>query len=114
MILHKKLVFLIIAATIFSENIVSSIGLKINWNNIKNKEKNILAESWNKSRGISQVGQKPSSYLDYPGLDNEKLKKNIKLWNLYYQCLEELLKNINKNNIFQAKVITTFKSSSLR
>jgi hypothetical protein len=114
MILFKKLIFLIIAIILFSENGVLSFNLKLNWNNIKNKATNILAESWNKSRGISQIGPKPSLYLDYPGLDSEKLKKNINLWNLYYQCLEEFLKNVNKNNIFQAKVITAFKSSSLR
>lgn len=110
----KKLICLIISVSIFSGNITISVDSRLNWNNIKKKSKNILAESWNISRGISQVGPKPSSYLDYPGLDTEKLRKNIKLWDLYYKCLEELLKNINKNNIFQARVITTFKSSSLR
>lgn len=112
--LIKMLIFLTIAISMFSENVVVSIDWKSNWNDIKNKTKNILAEGWNKSRGISQVGPKPSSYLDYPGLNGEKLKKNIKIWNLYYKCLEELLKNINKNNIFQAKEISAFKSSSLR
>lgn len=98
---------------IISENIIS-IDLKSKWKNLRKKTKNILEESWNKTRGISQVGPKPGSYLDYPGNDIIKINKNKQLWDLYYKCSEELLKSINKNNIFQAKVITTFRSSSLR
>lgn len=106
----------IISATIIIfiilENIIS-FDLKLQLKNIKNKTKNILFERLNKTLDISQVGPKPSSYFDYPGLDIKKLHKNIKLWDLYYKCIEELQNNIN-NNIFQAKVITTLKSASLR
>lgn len=98
---------------IFFKN-VTTINLKLKWKNIEKKAKNILLESWNKSRGISQVGPKPSHYLDYPGLDNEKVNTNMRLWDLYYKCLEEHQKSINKNNIFQAKVITAYRSSSLK
>lgn len=97
----------------FLENI-ELIDLKSNWKNIQKKTKNIIVESRNKMQGISQIGPKPGSYLDYPGLDIERLNANMKLWDLYYKCLEELPKNINENNIFQARVITTFRSSSLR
>lgn len=90
------------------------MDLKSKWRNIKKKSKNILAENLNKPCGISQIGPKPGSYLDYPGSDIEKLKQNKILWDLYYKCLEENLKNINKNKIFQAKVMTTFKSSRLK
>lgn len=103
--------FSIIITIIFSINVIT-IDLKLK--NIQRKAKNIIVETMNKTRGISQVGPKPSMYLDYPGLDNEKLNTNIRLWNLYYKCLEELSKNINKNNVFQAKVIASFRSSSLR
>lgn len=111
LLLH--LIFSIIIILLFSKTVIL-IDLKFKFKNIQNKVKNILSESMNKTRGISQIGPKPSSYLDYPGLDIEKLNTNLKLWDLYYKCLEELPKNINKNNIFQAKVITTFRSSSLR
>lgn len=97
----------------YSKNVIL-FDLKLQLKNIKQNTKNILFQSLNKTRGISQVGPKPGSYFDYPGLDIEKRNKNIKLWNLYYRCIEELLKNINKNNILQAKVITTFKSSFLK
>lgn len=106
-------IFSTIIILIFSKTVIL-IDLKFNFKNIQNKVKNILIGSINKTRGISQVGPKPSSYLDYPGLDIEKLNTNLRLWDLYYKCLEELPKNINKNNIFQAKVMTTFRSSSLR
>lgn len=102
-----------IIVLIFLENI-ASFDLKLQLKKIKNKTKNILFESLNKTLDISQVGPKPGSYLDYPGFDIKKLHKNIKLWNLYYKCIEELQNNINNNNIFQAKVIATFKSTSLR
>jgi len=98
---------------IFSDDIIS-IDLKSKWKNLRKKTKNILEENWNITHGITQVGPKPGSYLDYPGNDIIKINKNKQLWDLYYKCLEELLKSINKNKIFQAKVITTFRSSSLR
>jgi len=103
----------VILVLVFSKNIIS-IDLKSKWSNLREKTKNILEENWNKTRGISQIGPKPSSYLDYPGNDVEKINKNKQLWDLYYKCSEELFKSINENNIFQAKVITTFRSSSLR
>lgn len=96
---------------IFSENMLS---FDLKFKNVKEKTKNILLENWKKTRGISQVGPKPNFYLDYPGLSIEKLNTNKKLWNLYYKCLEELQNNINKQNIFQAKVITTFRSSVIK
>lgn len=108
-----KFTFLTVIFLIFSDNVIT-INLKLKWKNIQKKAKNILLESWNKSRGISQVGPKPSYHLDYPGLDAEKLNINIRLWDLYYKCLEELQKSINKNNIFQAKIITAYRSSSLK
>jgi len=94
--------------------LIKVISINTKLKNIQEKAKNIIAETLNKTRGISQVGPKPSAYLDYPGLDNEKLNTNIKLWNLYYKCLEEFSKNMNKNNVFRAKYITSFRSSSLR
>lgn len=108
-----QVIFHTIILLIFLKNI-TTINLKLKWKNIEKKAKNILLEGWNKSRGISQVGPKPSHYLDYPGLDIEKLNTNKRLWDLYYKCLEELQKSINKNNIFQAQVITAYRSSSLK
>jgi len=96
---------------VFSENI-KLVNLKLK--DIRKITKNVLLESYNKSRGITQIGPKPGSYFDYPGLNIEKLNTNIRLWNLYTKCLEEIQKNMNKNKIFQAKVITTFKSLPLR
>lgn len=98
---------------IFLKNVIL-IDLKSNLKIIQKKAKNILFENQSKIRGISQVGPKPGSYLDYPGLDIERLNANMKLWDLYYKCLEELPKSLNEKNIFQARVITTFRSSSLR
>lgn len=109
----KSVQILLIIITIFLKNIMS-IDLKSKLYNIKKNTKHILLENWNKTLDNSQIGPKPGFYLDYPGLDMEKLNKNKILWDLYYKCLEELSKNINKNNIFQAKVITTFRSASLR
>lgn len=111
--INIQVISIAILVLIFSENIIS-INLKSKWRNLRKKTKHILEENWNKTRGISQVGPKPGSYLDYPGKDIEKINKNKQLWDLYYKCLEELIKSINENNIFQAKVITTFRSSSLR
>lgn len=91
-----------------------TFDLKSKWKTVQNQAKSILIESWNKTRGISQVGPKPGFYLDYPGLDVEKLNTNRRLWELYHKCLEELVKNVNKNNIFRAKVITVFRSESIR
>lgn len=115
-ILGYRMIFLqvyfsTIITLLFSINVIS-IDLKLK--NLQEIAKNIIADTMNKTRGISQVGPKPGAYLDYPGLDNEKLNTNMRLWSLYYKCLEELLTNINKNNVFQAKVITSFRSSSLR
>lgn len=107
------IIFHTIVLLIFFKN-VTTIDLKLKWKNIEKKAKHILLESWNNSCGISQVGPKPSHYLNYPGMDTEKLNTNMKLWNLYYKCLEEIQKSINKNNIFQAKVITAYRSSSLK
>lgn len=112
MLLLRK-IFSTITVLIFMKAVIL-IDLKLTFKNIQNKVKYILVESMNKTRGISQVGPKPSSYLDYPGLNIEKLNTNLRLWELYYKCLEELPKCINKNHIFQAKVITTFRSSSIR
>jgi len=111
--INIQVISLAILLLIFSENI-TSIDIKSKWRNLRKKTKNILEENWKKTRGISQVGPKPGSYFDYPGKDIEKINKNKQLWGLYYKCLEEVLKSINKNNIFPAKVITTFRSSSLR
>jgi len=111
--IYLQVISITLFVLLFSENILS-IDLKSKWRNLRKKTKNILEENWNKTRGISQVGPKPGSYLDYPGNNIIKINKNKELWDLYYKCLEELLKSINKNNIFQAKVITTFRSSSLR
>lgn len=93
---------------------ISTFDLKSKWKTIQKETKSILIESWNKTRGISQVGPKPGFYLDYPGSDVEKLNTNRRLWELYYKCLEEFVKNVNKNNIHQAKVMTVFRSESIR
>lgn len=106
-----QLVVYTIVIMIFSKNVILTNS---KWKNIKKKTKNILLESLNKIHDISQVGPKPGAYNDYPGLNSEKLSKIKKLWGLYYKCLEELEKNTNKYNIFQAKVMTPFRSSSLR
>lgn len=106
-----QIVFQIIVVLIFTGNVIS---MDLKWKNIKKKANNILNENWNKTQCISQVGPKPSSYLDYPGFNKEKLKKNKILWDLYYACLEEQQRSVNKNKIFQAKVITTFRSLSLK
>lgn len=107
-----NIIFLLVV-TAFSENVIS-IDFKSKWRNIRKNTKKILIERWNNTRGNSQIGPKPGSYLDYPGLDMEKLKKNKILWDMYYKCLEELSNNININNILRAKVITAFRSASLR
>lgn len=110
---NMDIIFILVVTAIFSKKGIS-IDFKSKWHNIRKNTKNILIESWNKTRAYSQIGPKPGSYLDYPGLDMEKLNKNKILWDMYYKCLEELSNNININNIFQAKVITAFRSASLR
>lgn len=105
-------IFILIVIILIVLNSVISIDLKLK--SIRQKTKNILHESFNKTRGMSQVGPKPGSYLDYPGLSIDKLQTITRLWDLYYKCLEEFQKTVHTNNIFQAKIITAFRSSLVR
>lgn len=82
------------------------------WNNIKKETKNILENNWKQARGTTQIGPKPGSFLDYPGIDQAKIRQNIELWDLYYKCLKEQNLKINIKHIFPAKVIKTLKSFS--
>ncbi|XP_050524903.1 uncharacterized protein LOC126896293 isoform X2 [Daktulosphaira vitifoliae] len=87
---------------------------KSRWNDIKKETKNILEKNWKQPRGITQVGPKPGSYLDYPGFDQAKLEQNRILWDLYYKCLNDQSFHTNSKHVFAAKVIKTFKSFSLK
>lgn len=105
------IIFILIVVILLLPDRVISIDLKLK--NIKEKTKNLLHESLNKTRGMSQVGPKPGSYLDYPGLSIDKLRTIKRLWDLYYKCMENLQQSIHTNT-FQAKIITAFRSSSIR
>lgn len=109
--IYLHITLILIVVILLLPGSVISIDLKLK--NIKEKAKNILHESLNKTRGMSQVGPKPGSYLDYPGSSIEKLRTIKRLWNLYYKCMEDLQQSIHTNT-FQAKIITAFRSSLVR